>query len=249
MTLVQSVINMLIVFMGGVLALFMLLLFTLHITNSIKSSRIQAMREQLICLISGEAAASRLKSRLYDLIRQKRVFSVHLADSGYPLLRGLLVISETADELQEKELAVLRREIGGEWFSKYLIRQFNDGTTDSIILVIKLVGTLGLSQYVPDVVQQIYCHRKNTHMQHIGLLSLCLLGAEATLVPSAGTNPSRLCYRFERWKSSLTYSVEIANSSATALSAPPPIRIFAERVSKRSETTSIQLLRRKLCRF
>ncbi|MEZ4626770.1 MAG: hypothetical protein R2912_01230 [Eubacteriales bacterium] len=91
-----------IVFMGGVLALFMLLLFTLHITNSIKSSRIQAMREQLICLISGEAAASCLKSRLYDLIRQKRVISVHLADSGYPLLRGLLVISETADELQER---------------------------------------------------------------------------------------------------------------------------------------------------
>lgn len=183
MTLVQSVINMLIVFMGGVLALFMLLLFMLHITNSIKSRRIQAMREQLICLISGEAAASRLKSKLYDLIRQKEgSFQSITQIRGIRSLRGLLVISETADELQEKELAVLRREIGGEWFSKYLLRQFNDGTTDSIILVIKLVGTLGLSQYVPDVIQQIYCHRKNTHMQHIGLLSLCLLGAEATLV-------------------------------------------------------------------
>ncbi len=174
---------MLILFMGTVLALFMLLLFALHVTNSIKSSRIQAMREQLICLISGEAAASRLKSKLYEMIRQKEggytsISQIH----GIRSMRGLLVIAETADELHEKELAVLRREVGGEWYAKYLMRQFQSGTVDSIILVIKLVGTLGINRYIPDIIQQIYCHRKNTHMQHIGLLSLCLLGAESSLV-------------------------------------------------------------------
>jgi hypothetical protein len=174
---------MLILFMGTVLALFMLLLFALHVTNSIKSSRIQAMREQLICLISGEAAASRLKSKLYDVIRQKEGGYISISQiPGIRSMRGLLVISETADELQEKELGVLRREVGGDWYSKYLVHQFDNGTVDSVILVIKLIGTLGLAQYIPDVIQQIYCHRKNTHLQHIGLLSLCLMGAEPSLV-------------------------------------------------------------------
>jgi len=183
MILVQTVVNWLIIIMATVLALFTLLLLTLHLTNSIKSKRIQAMREQLICLISGEAAASRLKTKLYEVIRQEEGSVKSISQiRGIRSLRGLLVVSEIADELSGADLAVLCREIGGEWFSKYLKQQFDDGSVDSVILVVKLVGTLGLKQYIPDVVQQIYCHRANPHMQHIGLLSLCLLGSEASLV-------------------------------------------------------------------
>ncbi|NLI55340.1 MAG: HEAT repeat domain-containing protein [Clostridiales bacterium] len=183
MIIVQAVVNWLIIVMATVLALFTLLLLALHMTNSFKSKRIQAMREQLICLISGEAAASRLKNKLYEVIRQesggvKSISDIH----GIRSLRGLLVVSETADELSAGDLAVLRREIGGDWYSKYLAQQFAYGSVDSAILVVKLAGTLGLAQYTPDVVQQIYVHRSNTHMQHIGLLSLCLLGAETELV-------------------------------------------------------------------
>ncbi len=183
MILVQAVVNWLIIIMATVLALFTLLLLTLHLTNSIKSKRIQAMREQLICLISGEAAASRLKTKLYEVIRPEEGSVKSISQiRGIRSLRGLLVVSEIADELSGADLAVLCREIGGEWYSKYLKQQFDDGSVDSVILVVKLVGTLGLKQYIPDVVQQIYCHRANPHMQHIGLLSLCLLGSEASLV-------------------------------------------------------------------
>lgn len=184
MILVQAVVNWLIIIMATVLALFTVLLLTLHLTNSIKSKRIQAMRQQLICLISGEAAASRLKTKLYEVIRQEEGCDVKSISQirGIRSMRGLLVISEMADELNGADMAVLRREIGGEWYSKYLIQQFADGSVDSVILVVKLVGTLGLKQYIPDVVQQIYCQRVNPHMQHIGLLSLCLLGSETSLV-------------------------------------------------------------------
>jgi len=181
--LVQAIVNLLIYIMGSVLVLFTLLLLVLHVTNSIQNSRIQAMREQLICLISGEAAASRLKNKLYEVIRQKDGTVKSISQiPGIRSLRGLLVISETSDELTPEELNVLRNEISGKWFSKYFIKQFSNGTLDSIILVVKLVGTLVLEQYIPDVIQQIYAHRKNTHMQHIGLLSLCLLGSESSLV-------------------------------------------------------------------
>lgn len=183
MTIVQAVVNLLILIMGAVLVLFTLLLLMLHVTNSLKSKRIQEMREQLICLISGEAAAQKLKSKLYDLIRQKEgcvnsISQIH----GIRSLRGLLVIAETADELDPSDLVVLKREIAGDWYSNYLNNQLSSGSVDSIILVVKLIGTLGLDRYTKDVVQQIYLHRKNPQMQHIGLLSLCLLGAEQPLV-------------------------------------------------------------------
>jgi len=181
--LVQAVVNLLIIVMGSVLVLFTLLLLVLHLTNSIKSKRIQAMREQLICLISGEAAANRLKNKLLAIIRQEEGCVQSISEiRGIRSLRGLLVISETADELKSGDLSVLRREIGGEWYAKYLCQQFNYGTVDSVILVIKLAGTLELRQYLPDIIQQIYAHRTNSHMQNIGMLSLCLLGAESELV-------------------------------------------------------------------
>lgn len=183
LTIVQAVVNLLIFVMGTILIVFTLLLLLLHVTNSFKSKQIQQMREQLICLISGEAAASKLKSKLYDLIHQKEgsvnsISQIH----GIRSLRGLLVISETADELDQADLTVLKHEIAGEWYSSYLNQQFSNGSVDSVILVVKLIGTLGLDRYTSDVVQQIYCHRKNPQMQHIGFLSLCLLGAEHPLV-------------------------------------------------------------------
>ncbi|MEZ4509123.1 MAG: hypothetical protein R2881_05610 [Eubacteriales bacterium] len=141
------------------------------------------MREQLICLISGEAAANRLRNKLMAIIRQEEGGIQSISGiRGIRSLRGLLVISEIADELQGDHFAVLRREIGGEWYAKYLTRQFSFGSVDSVILVIKLAGTLGLRQYLPDILQQIYAHRTNVNMQNIGMLSLCLLGAEAELV-------------------------------------------------------------------
>ncbi len=183
MILVQAIVNLLIYIMGTVLILFTLLLLTLHVMNAFKSKRIHEMREQLICLISGEAAASRLKSKLYDLINQKDDSVKSISQiRGIRSLRGLLVISETADELDSAHLAFLRHEISVDWYSRYLVQQLERGSVDSVILVVKLIGTLGMDQYTSDVVQQIYCHRKNPHMQHIGLLSLCLLGAETPLV-------------------------------------------------------------------
>ena len=183
MILVQTIVNLLIIIMGTVLVLFTLLLLALHIMNAFKSKRIHEMREQLICLISGEAAASRLKNKLYDLIHQREgcVSSIQQI-RGIRSMRGLLVISETADELDAVHLAVLRREISGAWFSGYLVKQFDTGSVDSVILVVKLIGTLGLDHYTSEVVKQIYYHRTNPHMQHIGLLSLCLLGAETPLI-------------------------------------------------------------------
>ncbi len=183
MIIVQTIVNLLILIMGTVLVLFTLLLLMLHIMNAFQSKRIHEMREQLICLLSGEAAASRLKSKLYDLIHQKEGCVTSISQiRGIRTTRGLLVISETADELDSVYLAFLRREISGAWFSSYLEQQLDQGSLDSVILVVKLVGTLGLSQYTSAVVQQIYYHRTQPHMQNIGLLSLCLLGAETQLI-------------------------------------------------------------------
>ena len=196
--LVQTVVNYLILIMGSVLVLFTLLLLTLHMTNSIKNKLIQGMREQLICLISGEAAASRLKTKLYAIIRQEpgcveSISEIH----GVRSMRGLLVISEIADELKSGDLTILRREIGGEWYSKYLNQQFTFGSVDSVILVVKLAGVLGMNQYVSDIVHEIYVHRTNPHMQNIGLLSLCLLAAEEELISICrdGTIASLLSFR------------------------------------------------------
>ena len=183
MIIVQAIVNLLIIIMGSVLVLFTLLLLALHVMNAFKSKRIHEMREQLICLLSGEAAASRLKSKLYDLIHQREGCVNSISQiRGIRSMRGLLVISETADELDVEHLAVLRREISGAWFSNFLKQQFDRGHVDSVILVVKLVGVLGLNQYTSEVVQQIYYNRTNPHMQNIGLLSLCLLGTETPLV-------------------------------------------------------------------
>jgi hypothetical protein len=140
------------------------------------------MREQLLCLISGEVQSSRIKNKIYEMVRPDGEIDSISAIAGIRSLRGLQVISETADELETEYLSVLRREVGGEWYGRFLRRQLDGRNMDSIILVVKLIGTLKLTQYTSEVVTQVYCYRTTTQMQHIGMLSLCLLGAERELV-------------------------------------------------------------------
>jgi len=168
--------------MGAVLLLFSLLLIALHFSSEITNTRIQKMREQLICLISGEADARRMKHKIYDIL-QAGCETASLSEiRGIRSLRGLQVISEITDELDAEKRAVLRRAIEQEWYFQYLQKQLCGSNIDSIILVVKLIGALQITRCTQDVVTQIYCHRNVTQMQHIGLLSLCLLGAERELI-------------------------------------------------------------------
>lgn len=168
--------------MAALLVLFTMLLLTLHFTSEIKNAQIQKMREQLLCLISGEADARRIRAKIYDLI-QSDCENGSIADvRGIRSLRGLQVISEITDELPLEDRDVLRRMIESDWYSNYLQKQLCGSNIDSILLVVKLIGALRITRCTPDVVTQIYTHRNVTQMQHIGLLSLCLLGAEREII-------------------------------------------------------------------
>ncbi|MEN6339335.1 MAG: HEAT repeat domain-containing protein [Clostridiaceae bacterium] len=192
MGMVQSLIDGLIVFMAAILLLFAALLGALRFSRAAKSRQIQKMRERLICLLSREAETQRMKNGLIDMVRPggKEISAGSMSGSGgiegirgIRSLRGLQVISETADELTSpQERARLALAVGGEWYARYLKKTLIGGTVDSIVLALKLTGSLGLRQFVPDILTQIYCYRSTTQVQHIGMLSLCLLGAEKELV-------------------------------------------------------------------
>jgi hypothetical protein len=200
--------------MAGILVLFTLLLLALHLTSAAQSMRIRKMREQLLCLISGEAESNRIRGKLYEMMKPDGEIDSISDIEGIRSIRGLQVISEIADELPGDLLTVLRREVGGEWFGKYLDRQLIGRNTDSIILVVKLIGSLKLEGYITDVVAQIYCHRTMTQMQHIGMLSLCLLGAEKSWLRSAAIKRSRRFCPSVPWRSCSAPLRAIARSSA-----------------------------------
>lgn len=182
MIIVQSIVNWLVVVMAAFLALFTVLLLLLHFTSNIKNKRIQKMREQLLCLISGEEDARRIKHKVYAIIESNSEDNSLAGIRGIRSLRGLQVISEITDELPVEKRASLRSAVESDWYFKYMQKQMDGANVDSIILVVKLIGSLKMPRYTPDVVTQIYCYRNVTQMQHIGLLSLCLLGAEREII-------------------------------------------------------------------
>lgn len=182
MVIVQIVVNWMIFVMAAFLVLFTLLLLILHFTGAAQGKRIKKMREQLLSMISGEVEASRIRNKIYEMVRPGGEVGSISEIPGIRSLRGLQVISETADELKSEPWNILSREVGGEWFGKYLRKQLDGRSMDSIILVVKLIGTLRLTQYTSEAVAQVYCYRSVTQMQHIGMLSLCLLGAGKELV-------------------------------------------------------------------
>jgi hypothetical protein len=168
--------------LGALLALGLILLLLLHLTRAVDNRRVQKMREQLLCLISGAAEAKRMKNRIYEMVNPGGKLDQLSDIRGICTTRGLIVMAETAEELSGAAFEKLQSEAGGEWYGEYLRKLLDGVDEEAIALVVKLVGALKLRSYTPDVVTQIYCCRTTAQMQHIGMLTLCMLGQERDIV-------------------------------------------------------------------
>ena len=168
--------------LGGLLLLGFLLLLLLHLTRAAGSRGIRRMREQLLCLISGAAGAKRMKNRILEMTGadggMARLSDIH----GICSARGLIAMTETATELSGAAFEKLRAQAGGAWYGVYLKKLLTGAEEEPIALVIRLVGTLRLADYLPDVVTQIYIGRKTARIQQAGLFTLCRLGAEREII-------------------------------------------------------------------
>jgi hypothetical protein len=140
------------------------------------------MRERLLSMISGAEQTKIMKNRIHEMVAPGGKLN-RLSDvKGIRSTRGLIVIAETAEELSGAALEKLRKEAGGEWYGEYIRKLFDGVEEEPVALVVKLIGALRLTNYTPDVVTQIYCCRTTAQMQHIGMLTLCMLGAERDIV-------------------------------------------------------------------
>ena len=173
--------------LGALLMVGLILLLLLHITRAVDNRRVQKLREQLLCLISGAEEAKRMKNHIYEMVNPEGKLDQLSDIRGIRSARGLIVMAETAEELSCSEqfhaqFEKLQQEAGGEWYGAYLRKLFEGVDEEMTALVVKLIGALRLKSYSPDVVTQIYCCRTTTQMQHIGMLTLCMLGAERDIV-------------------------------------------------------------------
>lgn len=180
--MIQSLMGGLAIVLGTLLALGLLLLLLLHLTRAVDNRRVQKMREQLLSLISGAEQSKIMKNHIYEMVspggKLNQLSDIH----GIRSTRGLIVMAETAEELSGAELEKLQKEAGDEWYGEYMRKLFDGVDEEAIALAVKLIGALRLVSYTPDVVTQIYCCRTTAQMQHVGMLALCMLGAERDIV-------------------------------------------------------------------
>lgn len=182
LTWLETLANHLIILIAGALLLCGLLLLALHLTRAVSNIRVKKMREKLLCLLSGEADARRMKTKLYEMLQPGGEVN-RLSDiRGIRSLRGLRVIAETADEVSGEAWQKLAAETGGEWYGAYLKRRLDRSNQEAILLVVRLIGSLRIQRFTQNVVAQIYYYRAETQMQHICMLALCMLGAEREVV-------------------------------------------------------------------
>ena len=182
MSWLQTIAIYLILLLFAVMLLCGLLLVLLALTRRITNLRVQAMRKKLLCLISGAADASRMKNKLYEMLQPggsvKRLSDIR----GIRSRRGLRVISETAGEVGGEAWEKLAEETGGDWYGAYLKRTLDRANPEAVLLVVRTIGALRISRFTKEVVSQIYYFRTSAQMQHIGMLALCMLGAEREVV-------------------------------------------------------------------
>ena len=109
--MIQTLLGGLAIALGALLLIGLLLLLLLHVTRAVDSRRVQRMREQLLCLISGAAEAKRMKNHIYEMVNPEGKLDQLCDIRGIRTTRGLIVMAETAGELSGATFEKLQKEV------------------------------------------------------------------------------------------------------------------------------------------
>ena len=177
---VQQTVDLLIVIMAVLLALFTAALLVLHFITNATQKSMQRIREQVLRVISADAQIAYLKDRVYRALENGGATLRGIRGIRTP--RGVQVLEIISREATPAQAAALRASVEEPWYAAFLRGRMAGHSKETALLAAKLAAQLRLDGYTPLLEQMLRRWGSDPDAQQICLLAWFLRGDEEELV-------------------------------------------------------------------
>lgn len=179
---IQQTVDILVLVMAGILALFTLGLAAVHFVTNAEQKSIQRIRRQLLRLVNVQAHIEYIRGRIYSLLDPEGEVVSLREIRGIRSRRGVQVLEMVAREVSGAQAETLSLAVRDEWYSAYLTKKLASRDQDTAILAEKLIAELRAPGYTELIERNLRRWSGNADAQQIGLLALFMRGQEEVLV-------------------------------------------------------------------
>ena len=179
---IQAVVDVLIVVMASILALFTLGLVLLHIVTTSNSKRVEQIKKRILRMLSVTQDLEYLRGQIYQLMDPNGTIHSLQEIQGIQSNRGAIAMTIVVDEVTETQRDLLRKIILQDaWYMEHIRRKLHARNCDWVGVFTKLTAELKLKGFEDEILANIHRWPKQADNQEISLLALFMCGSRDKL--------------------------------------------------------------------
>lgn len=194
--IIQQIVDILIVVMGGILALFVIALLVVHLITDTEERHMQRMRDQILRFLSASARIEYMRGQVFSFLDPEGEIVSLRQIRGLRTRRGVQVLEMVAREITGEKADALREAVKDGWYRKYMDRKLSSADRDTATLLTKFIAELSVPGYTDTIVRNLLRYSDNADAQQIGMLALCVTAQEDALVQLLSDDAFKLILSF-----------------------------------------------------
>ncbi len=196
-TWIQTMVDVLIVVMASILALFTLGLIVLHIITTSNSKRVEKIKRRIMRILSVKQDLEFLRSQIHQLLDQNGEVHILRDIRGIQTNRGAIAMTIVVDEISAAQRELLRSIILQDpWYMAHVRKKLRARNSDWVGVFTKLVAELRLAVLDEEVLANLYRWPRKADNQEIGLLALFMCASHDKLLALFSDPSFRLILSF-----------------------------------------------------
>ena len=196
---IQGAVDVLIVVMAVILALFTVTLLILHIITTSNNIRVQRIKKRIIRMLSVSQDLDYLREQIYQLLDPEGGIRSFREIRGIQSNRGSIAMTMVVEEADPERKELLRRLILRDaWYCGHIRRMLRSRSIDQVGVFTKLVAELQLPDYEEEIYGNLHRWTDNAENQEICLLALFMCGYEENLIALFADPDFRLILSFRQ---------------------------------------------------
>ncbi len=187
---IQAMVDVLIIVMASILALFTLGLVMLHIVTTSNSKRVEQIKKRIMRMLSVTQDLEYLRGQIYQLLDPNGAIHSLREIRGIQSNRGAIAMTIVVDEVTDSRRELLRGIIlQDEWYMEHIRHKLHARNCDWAGVFTKLAAELQLDGFEDEILANIHRWPRQADNQEISLLALFRCGSRDKLF-ALFTDPS-----------------------------------------------------------
>ena len=182
-TWIQATVDVLIVVMAVILALFTVTLVILHIITTSNNIRVQRIKKRIMRMLSVSQDLEYLRGQIYELLDPEGEIRSLREIRGIQSSRGSIAMTMVVEEADPERKELLRKLIlRDDWYCGHIRRMLRSRSIDQVGVFTKLAAELQLPDYEEEIYRNLHRWTDSAENQEISLLALFMSGCEEKLI-------------------------------------------------------------------